>query len=75
MRHPARSPSPRRVWSGRGGRRSAPPKSASSAASTPIPSSRRPRAKWRFTATYSGGVLGPTTYLASKSGVKGVTVK
>lgn len=37
----------------------------------------RPKYKgsWRFVASYSGGVLGPTTYLPSKSGVKGVTVK
>jgi parallel beta-helix repeat protein len=30
--------------------------------------------KWRFVATYSGGVLGPTKYANSKSLVKGVTV-
>jgi hypothetical protein len=37
----------------------------------------KPTAKgsWRFTVTYSGGVVGPTTYLPSASGVKGVTVK
>ena len=31
--------------------------------------------KWHFVASYSGGVVGPTTYLTSKSGVKAVTVK
>ena len=33
------------------------------------------KGSWHFTATYSGGVVGPTTYLPSASGVKGVTVK
>ena len=33
------------------------------------------KGSWRFTATYSGGVVGPTTYAASASGVKGVSVK
>ena len=32
------------------------------------------KGKWRFVATYSGGVLGPSRYLSSKSGVKSVTV-
>ena len=37
----------------------------------------KPTAKgsWHFVASYSGGILGPTTYLPSKSGTKGVTVK
>jgi hypothetical protein len=33
------------------------------------------KGSWRFTASYSGGVIGPTAYLSSASGVKGVTVK
>ncbi|MDR3687345.1 MAG: choice-of-anchor Q domain-containing protein [Coriobacteriia bacterium] len=30
---------------------------------------------WHFVANYSGGAIGPTTYLPSQSGVRGVTVK
>lgn len=33
------------------------------------------KGSWRFVAKYSGGALGATTYKASKSAVKGVTVK
>ena len=33
------------------------------------------KGSWRFVAKYSGGVVGTTTYKASKSAVKGVTVK
>lgn len=37
----------------------------------------RPKHKgsWHFVASYLGGVVGPTTYLPSKSATKGVTVK
>ena len=33
------------------------------------------KGSWHFVATYSGGVVSPTTYLPSTSAVKGVTVK
>jgi hypothetical protein len=33
------------------------------------------RGRWRFVAHYSGGVIGPTTYLSSKSGIKSVRVR
>jgi hypothetical protein len=33
------------------------------------------KGSWRFVAIYSGGVVGPTTYTSSKSGIKGVKVK
>ena len=33
------------------------------------------KGSWRFVAKYSGGAVGTTTYKASKSAVKGVTVK
>ena len=33
------------------------------------------KGSWHFVASYSGGVVGPTTYLPSTSVVRGVTVK
>jgi hypothetical protein len=33
------------------------------------------RGSWRFVATYSGGVIGFTTYKSSKSSVKSTKVK
>jgi parallel beta-helix repeat protein/predicted outer membrane repeat protein len=33
------------------------------------------KGSWRFVASYSGGVVGPTTFLSSASGTRAVTVK